>query len=218
MARASPLEWILERVNTRFLSFGLLQPGPAPNNNNEIGVRGCDNEETMSREERGRRAVNGESGKRRRRRRRRRRKEVERAKLEEDSSRRPSRASRRQLFLLENNLGRADRGSVGSKDENVNRLRLFSSPLHSSSLLFSSQPPPHSSPSAAERILKPRDTRPGDEDPCCGTLREITMRGLESGAKRKRKFRWKRMRNPIRVEKGNRRNARVARAIREITS
>lgn len=52
VARASPLEWLLERVNTRFLSFGLLQPGPAPNNNNEIGVRGCDNEETM--EERGR--------------------------------------------------------------------------------------------------------------------------------------------------------------------
>lgn len=178
----------MERVNTRFLSFGLLQPGPAPNNNNEIGVRGCDNEETMSREERGRRAVNGESGKRRRRRRRRRRKELERAKLEEDSSRRPSRASRRQLFLLENNLGRADRGSVGSKDENVNRLRLFSSPLHSSSLLFSSQPPPHSSPSAAERILKPRDTRPGDEDPCVEPCARLRCVGWKVARKEKENF------------------------------
>lgn len=49
MARASRLlEWLLERVNTRFLS---LAPSGVPNNNNEITVRGCDNEETMSREE-----------------------------------------------------------------------------------------------------------------------------------------------------------------------
>lgn len=88
-----------------------------------------------------------------------------------------------------------DRGSVGSKDENVNRLRLFSSPLLSTPLPDHRA---HSSPSAAERILKPRDTEPWGRASwsLLWNLREITMRGPESGAKRK--FPWKRMRDSTR--------------------
>ena len=98
-----------------------------------------------------------------------------------------------------------DRGSVGSKDENVNRLRLLSSRL------LSSSKPPH----ALEPICRGKDIKAARYRDTLGTgdswsrcCCEITTRGLESGAKWKRKFRWK----------GDRRNARVARAIREITS
>lgn len=150
--------------------------------------------------------VNGESGKRRRSRRRRRRKELERAKLEEDSSRRPSRASRRQLFLLENNLGR---GSRICRLERRKR-KPSASPLLFSPLVSSSKPPHALEPICRGKDIKAaryRDTL-GTGDSWSRCCCEITTRGLESGAKWKRKFRWK----------GDRRNARVARAIREITS
>lgn len=75
-----------------------------------------------------------------------------------------------------------DRGSVGSKDENVNRLRLLSSSLLSSPLPNHRT---HSSPSAAERILKPRDT----EIPW-----GLEIRGLAVVA-RLRRVGWKAARN-----------------------
>lgn len=155
--------------------------------------------------------VNGESGKRRRSRRRR-REELERAKLEEDSSRRPSRASRRQLFLLENNLGRGSRiCRLERRKRKPSASLLLSSPLHSSS-----RPP-----RALEPICRGKDIKAARYR-ALGTSFVVAVvepaRDYDAWAGK-----WRE--KEISVEtyarfnsKGHRRNARVARAIREITS
>lgn len=104
-----------------------------------------------------------------------------------------------------------DRGSVGSKDENVNRLRLLSSPLHSSS-----RPP-----RALEPICRGKDIK-------AARYRALGTRFVVAVVEPARDYdawagKWRE--KEISVEtyarfnsKGHRRNARVARAIREITS